>query len=246
MIQLPPDWLTLLQDEFKHPHLQTIKDFLTEEINQKQTLFPEPKDIFNAFNYCSLDQLKVVILGQDPYHSLSTINPSQGGEPSGGTVGFNPKSVPTAHGLSFSISQGITKLPPSLQNIFKELHTDVDFTIPQHGNLEPWAHQGVLLLNAALTVRAHQANSHAHIGWHSFTDHVIQKISDHKDHLVFLLWGNFARSKKKLINSQKHLVLEAPHPSPFSAHSGFFGCRHFSQTNKWLREKKLEPINWQV
>lgn len=232
MIKLEPGWKELLEDEFEARYFRMLKQTLVKEINGGEKIFPLPQYIFEAFNQCPLSKTKVVILGQDPYHSLSPTR--DGGQ------------IPHAHGMSFSIPRESTKIPPSLKNIYKEIHQDLGHPIPDHGNLTAWAHQGVLLLNASLTVRAHQANSHADLGWHTFTDHVIEKLSKEKEHLVFLLWGNFARTKKVFISTEKHLVLEAPHPSPFSAHSGFFGCGHFSKTNKYLEENQLEAINWNV
>lgn len=232
MIRLEDGWKQLLADEFDQPYFKALKETLVSEINSGQKVFPLPQHIFEAFNQCPFEKTKVVILGQDPYHSLS---PTTSGS-----------FIPHAHGMCFSIQREATKIPPSLQNIYKEIQDELGGSIPNHGNLIDWAKQGVLLLNASLTVRAHQANSHSDIGWHTFTDHVIKKLSEKKDHLVFLLWGNFARSKKTLIDPQKHLILEAAHPSPFSAHSGFFGCGHFSKANTYLEKQGLEPIDWQI
>ena len=193
--------------------------FLVDEKKQ-HSIYPPGQLIFNAFNQTPFDKVKVVILGQDPYHGRGQ-----------------------AHGLSFSVPDGVQP-PPSLQNIFKEINSDTGTTVPQSGNLTRWTEQGVLLLNAILTVRAGQASSHREHGWEQFTDSVIQKISEHKSGVVFLLWGKFARSKKVLINSSKHLILEAPHPSPYSADYGFFGCKHFSKTNEYLVGKGNKAIVW--
>jgi len=232
--KIHPSWATVLDSEFSADYFRDIRQFLQTEIEQKKSIYPYPKHILSAFDFCPFDAVKVVILGQDPYHSHEILD---------------GKISPHAHGLSFSIPSENKKVPPSLQNIYKELRDDLgaeNFSIPTHGNLSHWAHQGVLLLNASLTVEAHTPNSHASIGWHRFTDAVIQKISAEKTGVVFLLWGNFARSKKALIDTEKHLVLEAPHPSPFSAHSGFFGCRHFSSTNEYLVQNGQKPIKWGV
>ncbi len=219
-IQIEDSWKTILGDEFEKDYFRELKSFLISEIEAKQVVYPKPQLIFNAFNQCSFDKTKVILLGQDPYHG-----PGQ------------------AHGLSFSVNKGIN-IPPSLQNIYKEIHTDIGCDIPMHGNLETWAEQGVLLLNSTLTVRHKSPTSHSGKGWENFTDEVIRKCSEEKENLVFLLWGRFAQSKKVLIDQKKHLILEAAHPSPFSAHSGFFGCKHFSATNQFLESKKITPINW--
>ena len=230
--QLSGPWKQLLNDEFDKPYFQSIRHSLITDIKAGKQIFPLPNLIFNAFEHCSIDDLKVVILGQDPYHSLSPTR--DGGQ------------IPHAHGLSFSIQKAAIKIPPSLQNIYKELQSDLGYGIPSHGNLESWAHQGVLLLNATLTVEAHEANSHKNFGWQTFTDAVIQKISQHKDHLVFILWGAFAQSKATLIDPQKHFIIQSPHPSPFSAHSGFFGSKPFSNTNNWLWLQDLPEITWKI
>ena len=219
--QIEQAWKEALWDEFQSDYFQNLKRFLVEE-KQKQVVYPPGPLIFNAFNTTPLDQIKVVILGQDPYHGKGQ-----------------------AHGLCFSVPQGI-KAPPSLVNIFKELQQDVGCTIPKHGNLEMWARQGVLLLNATLTVRANQAGSHQGHGWEQFTDRAIRVISDRKEGVVFLLWGRFAQAKEQLIDTKRHHVLKAPHPSPFSAHSGFFGCKHFSRTNELLIRQDQAPIDWQL
>lgn len=210
-----------MAEEFSAPYFKELKAFLLEE-KKKHRVFPAGQDIFSAFNYTPFDQVKVVIIGQDPYHG-----PGQ------------------AHGLCFSVPQGV-KTPPSLVNIFKELHEDVGIDIPAHGKLEKWARQGVLLLNATLTVRAHQAGSHQRKGWENFTDAAIRKLSDEREGLVFLLWGRFAHAKEALVDQARHHVLKAAHPSPLSAHNGFFGCRHFSKTNTLLSKQGLPPIDWQT
>jgi uracil-DNA glycosylase len=212
-------WLLALQDEFSAPYFQELKEFLKEE-KQKYEIYPPGSRIFAAFNFTPLTAVKVVLLGQDPYHGRGQ-----------------------AHGLCFSVPDGV-KPPPSLVNIYKELHNDLGIPIPKTGNLEKWAHQGVMLLNATLTVRSGQAGSHQGKGWETFTDQVIRTISDLRAGVVFLLWGKYDQDKEMLIDTNKHFVLKAPHPSPFSAARGFFGCKHFSQTNKILRDIGLEEIDW--
>jgi len=219
--QIDESWKIILKDEFQKEYFSTLKLFLIEE-KKTHIIYPQSDAIFNAFNLCPFNALKVVIIGQDPYHGEGQ-----------------------AHGLSFSVPEGI-KPPPSLKNIFKELNTDVNFKIPTHGNLSRWAEQGVLLLNATLTVRKKQAGSHQKRGWENYTDSVIQKVSEEKEGIVFLLWGRFAQEKAKLIDENKHHILTAPHPSPFSAYSGFFGCKHFSKTNNLLKKQSTQPINWQI
>jgi uracil-DNA glycosylase len=219
--QLNEEWLNLLENEFKSEYFEKLKSFLIIE-KEKQLIYPPGKLIFNALNLTPFSQTKVVIIGQDPYHGTGQ-----------------------AHGLSFSVPKGV-KIPPSLQNIFKELHADISFNIPEHGNLEKWAKQGVLLLNATLTVRAHQAGSHQNKGWENFTDAIIKNLSEHKEHLVFFLWGGFARKKLALINKDKHLVLESAHPSPLSAYNGFFGCKHFSKCNAYLQANNYKEIDWSL
>ncbi len=220
--QIEDSWKAALSHDFAQPYFSNLKQFLVEE-KQQYKVFPPGKQIFSAFNLTPFDKVKVVILGQDPYHDDGQ-----------------------AHGLCFSVPQGIMQ-PPSLKNIFKELATDIPgFVIPKHGNLEAWAKQGVLLLNATLTVRAHQAGSHQKHGWETFTDSVIKHLSDEREGLVFILWGNYAIAKTALIDTQKHHVLQSVHPSPLSASRGFFGCKHFSKTNELLIQEGLEPINWQV
>src|ERR1700740_163522 len=218
--QIEVGWLNALKDEFKKDYFLKLKAFLLEE-KSKFRLFPVGKQIFEAFNLTPFDAVKVVILGQDPYHGAGQ-----------------------AHGLSFSVPDGI-KAPSSLVNIYKELKEDVGVAIPKTGNLTPWAKQGVLLLNATLTVRESQAGSHQNKGWELFTDAVIKKLSDEKKGLVFLLWGNYAKQKGALIDATKHHVLTAPHPSPL-ARGGFFGCKHFSKTNEILKKQGQKPINWQL
>jgi uracil-DNA glycosylase len=221
-VQIEASWKEALADQFKQPYFKTITEHLKTEKSQGKTIYPAGANIFHAFSATPLDQVKVVILGQDPYHG--------------------PKQ---AHGLSFSVQKGVS-VPPSLINIFKELHDDVGTPIPKHGFLEHWAEQGVLLLNASLTVRAGEPMSHAKIGWHHFTDAVIKKVSDERPHVVFILWGKFAQSKEVLIDTKKHLVIKSAHPSPLSANNGFFGSRPFSKTNTWLMKHGLDPIDWAV
>lgn len=221
-VKIEPRWKELLKDEFSKPYFQQIVLHLKTERAQGKMIYPPGPFIFNAFDTTPIDNVKVVILGQDPYHG-----PGQ------------------AHGLCFSVQNGVPP-PPSLVNIFKELHDDIGITIPNHGNLTHWAQQGVFLLNASLTVRAGEPMSHAKIGWATFTDTVIKKISEQKQHVVFLLWGKFAQDKKILIDETKHLVLKAAHPSPLSAHNGFMGCKHFSKTNAWLMSKGIDPVDWQL
>jgi uracil-DNA glycosylase len=218
-VQIEPSWKKVLQEEFEKDYFKRLSETVRKAY-LSDSVFPPPKLVFNAFEHCTFDAVKVVILGQDPYH-----NPRQ------------------AHGLSFSVPNGV-KPPPSLQNIYKEIATDIGTDIPQSGNLERWAEQGVLLLNATLTVEQNKPGSHQELGWEIFTDAVIKKISEEKEHVVFLLWGKYAQDKGKSIDTHKHLVLTAAHPSPFSAHNGFFGCKHFSKTNAYLSEHGIEPIVW--
>ncbi len=214
-------WKDVLEHEFQSNYFLDLKRFLLAEKGNYQIYPPGPK-IFEAFNLTPFEEVKVVILGQDPYHGDGQ-----------------------AHGLSFSVPPGI-KQPPSLQNIFKEIHADLGLPIPKHGNLEKWAKQGVFLLNAILTVRANQPASHQNHGWETFTDAVIKTISNKKTGVVFLLWGRFAQNKVSLIDTTKHYILKAPHPSPFSAHTGFLGCKHFSKTNEILKSVGEKPIDWGV
>ncbi len=218
------DWLPVLQKEFGKPYYAELYKFIKEEYQSKK-IFPPSGDIFNAFHFTPYSKVKVVILGQDPYH-----NDHQ------------------AHGLAFSVLPEIEKkdIPPSLVNIYKELRDDLGLYIPDNGYLKKWADQGVMLLNTVLTVRAHEAFSHRMKGWEKFTDEVISELNKKGDPLVFMLWGRPAREKKAMLDNPKHLVLEAPHPSPLSANRGFFGCRHFSKCNDFLREKGMEPIDWQI
>lgn len=216
-------WADILGQEKQQPYFQQMMQFVESERATGKTIYPPKQDVFNAFALTKLEKVKVVILGQDPYHG-----PNQ------------------AHGLCFSVLPGV-KAPPSLANMYKELATDISgFVIPQHGFLESWAEQGVMLLNTVLTVEQAQAHSHAKIGWERFTDTVIQQLSVHCDGLVFLLWGSHAQKKGLVIDKQKHHVLNAPHPSPLSAYRGFFGSKHFSQTNNLLKQQDKSPINWQV
>lgn len=218
---LTGDWEKALSGEFKKPYYGKLYKTILSEYNER-VIFPESTDIFNAFSFTPLEQVKVVILGQDPYHGEGQ-----------------------AHGLCFSVKPSI-ETPPSLVNIYKELNEDLGCYIPNHGYLEKWARQGVLLLNTVLTVRAHQANSHRGIGWEEFTDAAIRALNEQNRPIVFLLWGRPAQIKKSLLNNPNHLILEAPHPSPLSAYRGFFGCRHFSRTNEFLERKGLTPIDWQI
>lgn len=218
-VKIHETWKNVLQEEFTKPYFTNLVDFVKQEY-QSQVVFPKGKEIFNAFEHCTFDQVKVVILGQDPYHG-----PGQ------------------AHGLSFSVREGVP-FPPSLLNIFKEINRDLGISIPSNGNLSRWADQGVLLLNATLTVRAHQAGSHQGKGWEVFTDAVIQQIAQRKQNIVFMLWGAYAQKKAAFISEDKHLKLHAPHPSPLSAHRGFLGCGHFSKANAYLRERGLQEIKW--
>ena len=215
------DWLTPLSPEFKKPYYAGLYKKIREEYS-KQQIFPPADEIFTAFELTPLSEVKVVIIGQDPYHGEGQ-----------------------AHGLCFSVKPDI-ETPPSLVNIYKELNTDLGCYIPNNGYLTKWAKQGVLLLNTVLTVRAHQANSHRGIGWEEFTDAAIRILNEQDRPIVYLLWGKPAQAKKSMLNNPKHLILEAPHPSPLSAYRGFFGCRHFSKTNEFLKENGLAPIDWQI
>lgn len=214
-------WKEILSTEFQSDYFKALKEFIIEERKQ-YIIYPPASRIFASFNYTPFGKVKVVIIGQDPYHGEKQAN-----------------------GLCFSVSNGIQQ-PPSLQNIFKEINADLSIPIPKSGNLEPWAKQGVLLLNATLTVRANQAGSHQKQGWENFTDAVIRALSDKRKGLVFILWGKFAQAKEILIDQSKHHILKAPHPSPFSVHSGFFGCKHFSKTNELLKKEGLEEIDWRI
>jgi uracil-DNA glycosylase len=219
--KIEASWLEELKDEFDKDYFLELKKFLLEEKRLYQVYPPGPR-IFAAFDVTPFNKVKVVLLGQDPYHG-----PGQ------------------AHGLCFSVPHGI-KPPPSLVNIFQELKEDLGIPVPSHGNLERWAGQGVLLINATLTVRANQAGPHQNKGWERFTDQVIRILSERRDHLVFMLWGNYAQAKSEMIDSSKHLVLKAAHPSPFSVYRGFYGCRHFSAANEWLIKNGMSSIDWNL
>lgn len=221
---MPPiqgNWSIALKDEFRKPYYKKLFEFVGSEYGSR-VIYPPADDLFNAFHFTPLEEVKVVILGQDPYHEEGQ-----------------------AHGLCFSVKPGID-IPPSLVNIYKELEADLGCYIPNNGYLEKWARQGVLMLNTVLTVRAHQAHSHKNVGWEQFTDAAIQVLAEQDRPLVFILWGKPAQAKKAMIKNPKHLVLEAPHPSPLSAYRGFFGSRPFSETNRYLKENGLEPIDWQI
>ncbi|MCX6735198.1 MAG: uracil-DNA glycosylase [Candidatus Peregrinibacteria bacterium] len=218
-VKIHPSWKKVVGEEFDKEYFKKLTQFVKNEYSTKTT-YPEGKNIFRAFELCPFEEVKVVIIGQDPYHG--------------------PKQ---ANGLCFSVNDKIP-LPPSLQNIYKEIETDLVVKRPTKGNLDNWARQGVLLLNATLTVRANTPGSHQKQGWEQFTDAVIKAISDKKENIVFLLWGKYAQDKGVIIDRKKHQVLSAPHPSPFSAHSGFFGCKHFSKTNKYLESIGEKVINW--
>ncbi len=219
--RLPPTWLDVVGDEFRQPYMFRLKQFLTAE-RAAHTVFPPGKEMFSAFWHTPFDQVRVVLLGQDPYHG-----PRQ------------------ANGLCFSVRRGL-RVPPSLVNVFRELNDDLDVPIPPHGDLTSWADQGVLLLNTALSVRAHQANSHRDQGWETFTDRVIEVLATQRDGLVFVLWGSAAGRKAAMIDGRRHMVLRASHPSPLSAHRGFLGCRHFSQIQDFLAARNPPPIDWRL
>ena len=221
MAAIDNDWLEPLSGEFKKPYYRKLYTTVKHEYETRK-VFPAPDDIFNAFAFTPLSKVKVVILGQDPYHNVGQ-----------------------AHGLCFSVKKGVD-VPPSLVNIYKELHDDLGCTIPNHGCLTKWAEQGVLMLNTVLTVRAHQANSHKDIGWEEFTDAAIMALNSQDRPIVFILWGAPAQRKARMLNNPKHLILKAPHPSPLSAYRGFFGSKPFSQTNDYLRAHGIEPIDWQI
>jgi uracil-DNA glycosylase len=219
---LEKSWLNLLKDQFESPYFSELKSFLMNEKESGKVIFPPGRLIFNALNSTPFEKVKVVILGQDPYHGKGQAN-----------------------GLCFSVADGVP-FPPSLKNIFKELADDVGMALPQSGNLQKWADQGVLLLNATLTVESGLAGSHQNKGWETFTDQIIRRLSENRAGIVFLLWGKFAQAKEGLINTQKHFVLKAPHPSPFSAYTGFLGCKHFSKTNALLKQSGVEPVDWSL
>lgn len=222
MAMITNDWLDAIKPEFGKQYYRDLFEFVKEEYS-RVVVYPPADDIFNAFHFTPLSKVKVLILGQDPYHN-----------------------VHQAHGLSFSVPIDQQEIPPSLQNIYKELQDDLGCSIPNHGYLKKWADQGVLLLNTVLTVRAHQAGSHQGKGWEQFTDAVIQAVNAQDRPIVYLLWGKPAQSKARMLTNPKHLVLKAPHPSPLSAYRGFFGCKHFSKTNEFLQEHGVEPIDWQI
>lgn len=221
-INLHPSWLRHLECEFEQGYLQNLSAFLRAEKSLGKSIYPDEKNIFNALNTTPLEEVKVIVLGQDPYHGSGQ-----------------------AHGLSFSVPKGVT-IPPSLRNIYKELRSDLGIDPPAHGNLQTWAEQGVLLLNSVLTVESGVAGSHQKKGWEQFTDKVVTVINDHAPPSVFMLWGAYAHRKGGMINNDRHLVLKAVHPSPLSAHRGFIGCGHFSQANAWLKEHDRGEIDWQV
>jgi uracil-DNA glycosylase len=220
-INIPASWQTLLNAEFEKPYFQKLQQFVDEE-RQNYSVFPPAQDVFSALNLTPYEHANVLLLGQDPYHDNNQ-----------------------AHGLCFSVRPGI-KPPPSLVNIFKELHHDVDFRIPNNGYLVPWAQQGILMLNAVLTVRAHAANSHKNHGWETFTDAIISKVNAREDPVVFVLWGGYAQKKRNLIDTTRHKIVQSAHPSPLSAHNGFFGSRPFSAINNALREVGKPTIDWQL
>lgn len=221
MISICDEWKNALSEELEKPYFKAMWEQISEEYKTRE-IFPPKDEVFNAFNYAPLSKVKCVIIGQDPYHNVGQ-----------------------AHGLCFSVKPGVA-IPPSLANIYKELHEDVDFQIPDNGYLEKWAKQGILMLNTVLTVRAHEANSHKEMGWERFTDAVIKILNEQKRPIVYLLWGTPAQRKASKLDNTKHLLLKAPHPSPLSAYRGFFGCRHFSKTNEFLTENGLEPIDWSI
>ncbi|TWX72542.1 uracil-DNA glycosylase [Colwellia sp. C1TZA3] len=228
MTKLTPQWQKIIATEQQQDYFQQLSQEIAQQRTNGEVILPTEEDVFNAFSTVDLPDVKVVILGQDPYHGMGKNGESQ------------------AHGLAFSVRKGI-KVPPSLVNIYKELKQDVtDFSIPPHGYLNEWAQQGVLLLNTVLTVKQGQAHSHAKLGWETFTDKIIAEINQHNAGCVFLLWGSHAQKKGKNIDQQKHLVLNGPHPSPLSAYRGFFGCQHFSKANLWLQAHNKSIINWQI
>ncbi len=221
-IDLHPSWLAHLAPEFDLPYMQQLKQFLLAQKQAGKVIYPESNNIFNAFNSTPLDQVKVVILGQDPYHGANQ-----------------------AHGLCFSVQPGV-QTPPSLQNMYKEIYRDLGLPIPNHGFLQSWANQGVFLLNATLTVEQAKAGAHQGQGWEQFTDRAIQIVNEQREGVVFLLWGSYAQKKGQLIDGRKHLILRAPHPSPLSAYRGFMGCGHFSKVNEYLEGKGQAPIDWRL
>jgi uracil-DNA glycosylase len=222
MPKITNDWLDVIGDEFQKPYYIELRSFLKQEYRSR-TIYPAADDIFNAFHFTPLKDVKVVLIGQDPYHNANQ-----------------------AIGASFAVPQDQREIPPSLINIYKELHDDLGLSIPNNGYLKKWADEGVLLLNSVLTVRAHAANSHREKGWEQFTDAVIRAVNDLDRPVVFFLWGRPAQAKKRMMDNPKHLILEAPHPSPLSAHRGFFGCKHFSQANAYLAANGIKPVDWQI
>lgn len=221
-IQLDESWLKRLGPEFEKPYMKELKSFLTEQKKQQKTIFPRGDQYFAALNHCPFEKVKVVVIGQDPYHG-----PGQ------------------AHGLSFSVQKGVPQ-PPSLQNIFKELQSDLGVQPPKHGDLTAWADQGVLLLNAVLTVESGQANSHQGKGWEIFTDRIVQLLNEEREGLVFLLWGSYAQKKAAMVDRKKHFVITSVHPSPLSSYRGFFGSKPFSKINQYLESHQKNPINWKI
>jgi uracil-DNA glycosylase len=227
-MSIPPQWKKIIHHEEQQPYFIKLQKNIQQQRDNGESIFPDESDVFNAFNYADLPDVKVVILGQDPYHGTGNDN------------------IPQAHGLAFSV-QGDIKTPPSLVNMYKELATDIDgFITPNHGNLAPWAKQGVMLLNTVLTVKQANAHSHAKLGWETFTDNIIDQLNEHNSGCVFMLWGSHAQKKGKNIDTNKHLVLSGPHPSPLSAYRGFFGCKHFSTANTWLQDKDHKAIDWRL
>lgn len=225
-IKLHESWLKILQPEFEKDYMKNLKSFLKDQYSKNKIILPKAGDFFSALNATPFDQVRVVILGQDPYHGIEN-------------------DIAQAHGLSFSVPLGV-KPPPSLQNIYKELEADVGFAKPKHGNLNQWADQGVLLLNSVLSVEKDKAASHQGKGWELFTDKIIELLSNYRKNLVFILWGSYAHKKGSNIDKSKHLVLQSVHPSPLSAHRGFFGSKPFSKTNDYLKSNRQKPINWQL
>jgi len=221
-VKLDPTWLAQLGDEFEKPYMTNLRDFLVQEKRAGKKIFPNGDEFFAALNHTPLDRVKVVILGQDPYHGEGQ-----------------------AHGLCFSVQPGVAT-PPSLQNIYKELHSELNLPIPSHGNLTQWADQGVLLLNSVLSVEDGKAASHRGQGWEMFTDRIVEVINEQCHGVVFFLWGSYAQKKGAFIDTEKHCVLRAPHPSPLSAHRGFFGCGHFTAANHYFEQREAQPIDWRI
>lgn len=219
-MKIEPSWFSILEPEFNKPYMSELRQFLQQEKQSGKNIFPPASQVFNAFNSTPFDQVKVVVLGQDPYHGAGQ-----------------------AHGLCFSVMPGV-RIPPSLKNIYKELHADLGIAVPEHGCLQPWAEQGVLLLNATLTVEESKAGAHQGRGWEQFTDAAVHALAEQREGLVFILWGSYAQKKGGFIDNRRHLVLKGPHPSPLSAHRGFFGTQPFSQANAYLQSRGEAPINW--